>query len=142
MKKETLKLQKYESGLLRCYKTYLLKLEKKVNLLKKSKVVISGLELKQAEYFLSCMCQLLVAHPHFNFATNILHAVMPILTSSHTVARQTVKTAVEDVFKGDKRGEISFEATRLINQLVKSRKHSVRVEVVDVLRSLRLVSQC
>lgn len=139
LKKDTLKLHKYESGLLKCYKGFLLKLEKRINMFKKSGTdKKSALEIKQAEFFLSCMCELLVAHPHFNFANNILHAVCPVLTSTHTAARTTVKNAVEEVFKGDKRGEISLEATRLINHLVKSRKHNVRTEVVDVLRSLRI----
>jgi hypothetical protein len=34
LKKDTLRLHKYETALLRCYKTYLLKLEKLVNLFK------------------------------------------------------------------------------------------------------------
>jgi len=139
LKKETLKLYKYESGLLKCYKGFLLKLEKRINMFKKTGTEKkSPLDIKQAEFFLSCMCQLLVAHPHFNFATNILHAVCPILTSAHAAARTTVKNAVEEVFKGDMRGEISMEATKLINHLVKTRKHNVRPEVVDVLRSLRI----
>ena len=40
-----------------------------------------------------------VAHPHFNFANNILHAVIPILTSYNTKARLIVKKCIEDVFK-------------------------------------------
>lgn len=140
LKKETLRLQKYEAGLLKCYKLYLLKLERVINVFKKhGKVSRSPVEVKQAEFFLSCMCQLLVAHPHFNFATNILHAVTPILTSAHEAARTTVKRSLEEVFRGDMRGEISLEAARLINHLVKTRKHNVRTEVVDVLRALRSV---
>ncbi len=137
LKKETLKLQKYEAELLRCYKLYLLKLEKPLNLFKKRGKTKPALEVKQAEFFLSCMCQLLVVHPHFNFAKNILHAITPILTSGHPGARNMVKKTLEEVFKGDMRGEISLEAARLINHLVKSRKHKVRTEVVDVLRALR-----
>jgi len=138
LKKETLRLQKYESGLLKCYKVYLTKLERRINVFKKSIKVKDQLELKQSEFFLSCMCQLLVAHPHFNFALNILHAIVPILTSYNTTARTIVKKALEEVFKGDMRGEISMEACRLINNLVKSRKHNVRTEVVDVLKALRI----
>jgi len=142
LKKETLKLHKFESGLLRCYKLYLLKLEKLANLFKQrgGGKQRSGdqLQVKQALYFLNCMCQLLVAHPHFNFSKNILHAITPILSSNHPAARLVVKSAMEEVFKGDMRGEISLEAARLINHLVKSRKHNVRTEVVDVLKALRI----
>ncbi len=44
---------------------------------------------------------------------------------------------MQEVFRGDMRGEVSFEAVKLINHLVKSRKHNVRRDVVDVLLSLR-----
>jgi hypothetical protein len=48
-----------------------------------------------------------------------------------------LRKAIQEVFRGDMRGEISFEAVKLINHLVKSRKHNVRTDVVDVLLSLR-----
>ncbi len=50
------------------------------------------------------------------------------------------RKAIQEVFRGDMRGEISFEAVKLINHLVKSRKHNVRTDVVDVLLSLRSVT--
>jgi len=137
MKKDTLKLVKFETALLKCYKNYLLKLEKLVNLIK-SREVLDTAKQGQANFFLSCMCQLLTAHPHFNFATNILHAVVPILSNSNEEARNTVKRSLEEMFKDDMRGEISLDAVRLINHLVKSRKHNVRNEVVSVLLALRI----
>lgn len=137
LKKDTLALQKHESALLKCYKNYLLKLEKLVNQIK-GREVLDGPKKSQAQFFLSCMCSLLTAHPHFNFATNILHAVIPILSNSDTAARTLVRISLEEVFRGDLRGEISQEATRLINHLVKTRKHNVRKDVVDVLLALRI----
>jgi len=137
MKKDTLKLVKFETALLKCYKNYLLKLEKLVNLIK-SREVLNTARQGQASFFLNCMCQLLVCHPHFNFATNILHAVIPVLSNSNETCRNIVKKALEEVFRGDMRGEVSLEAVRLINHLVKSRKHNVRNEVVSVLLALRI----
>lgn len=142
LKKETFRLQKYEQAILKYYKSYLVKLENLVNIFKasKRKQPKDVLLIKQAEFFVTCMCTLLVEHPHFNFATNILHALTPILDSHHAGARTVVKQSIETLLKGDMKGEISLEATRLINHLVKSRKHDVKVEVVDVLRSLRIKS--
>merc|ERR1712142_342866 len=114
-----------------------LKLEKLVNLIK-SREVLDTARQGQANFFLSCMCQLLTAHPHFNFANNILHAIIPILSNSNQEARTNVKNSLEELFKSDMRGEISLEAVRLINHLVKSRKHNVRNEVVSVLLALRI----
>ena len=136
-KKDTFKLVKYESALLKCYKNYLVKLEKLVNMIKSRQSLDKATE-SQANYFLNCMCQLLTLHPHFNFAKNILHAIIPILSSSKVESRNLVKNAVEELFKSDMRGEVSLEAVRLINHLVKSRKHNVRTEVVSVLLHLRI----
>ena len=137
LKKETLKLARYEAALLKCYKNYLIKLEKLVNLIK-GKQNLDKATSSQAIFFLNCMCQLLIQHPHFNFSKNILHALVPILSNSNEEARTLVKNAIEEVFKNDMRGEVSLEAVRLINHLVKSRKHNVRTEVVSVLLYLRI----
>lgn len=137
LKKDTLKLQRYESTLLRCYKSFLLKLEKEINVLK-AKGVKNATTVKQARFYLDCMCQLLVAHPHFNFAQNILHAITPLLNHTDEATRTMVQEAVKQIFQSDMRGEISFHAVKLINQLVKTRKHRVKNEVVDVLLSLRI----
>jgi len=137
LKKDTLKLVRYESALLKCYKNYLVKLEKLVTRIKGRDKIDKATGM-QAIFFLDCMCQLLVAHPHFNFAKNILHAIVPILSSGNEEARSLVKSAVEELFRGDMRGEISLEAVRLINHLVKSRKHNVRTDVVSVLLCLRI----
>ena len=137
LKKDTLKLQKFESSLLKCYKNFLLKLEKLVNQIK-GREVLDGPRAAQAQFFLSCMCSLLTAHPHFNFSTNILHAIVPILSNSAAAARALVRRSLEEVFRADLRGEVSQEAVRLINHLVKTRKHNVRNEVVDVLLALRI----
>merc|ERR1719516_661839 len=104
----------------------------------KSRQALDKATESQANYFLNCMCQLLTAHPHFNFAKNILHAIIPILSNSNQEARTNVKNILEELFKSDMRGEISLEAVKLINHLVKSRKHNVRNEVVDVLLALRI----
>jgi len=139
LKKDTLRLQKYESALLRCYKSYLLKLEQGINLLKsKGGSTQDSIKIKQAQFFLDCMCKLLVAHPHFNYSVNILHAITPLLTHSNEKTRTIVKSTVQQVFRSDMRGEISFNAVKLINHLVKSRKHKVKNDVVDVLLSLRI----
>ena len=137
LKKDTLRLVKYENAFLKCYKNYLLKLEKLVNQIK-SRERLDETRQKQAGYFLSCMCQLLVAHPHFNFATNILHAVIPLLSNAEEGCRKMVKNSLQEVFKGDMKGEISWEAVKLINHLVKSRKHNVRPDVISVLLNLRI----
>merc|ERR1712080_1635 len=103
LKKDTLKLQRYETTLLRCYKSYLLKLEKEVNVLK-AKGSKTATKIKQAEFYLDCMCKLLIAHPHFNYAQNILHAITPLLNHASESTRTIVKDTVQQVFQADMRG--------------------------------------
>ena len=57
------------------------------------------LTMKQAECFLTYMCDLLLAHPTFNFSFNILHAITPVLDSNKPNARLIVKKTIEQVFK-------------------------------------------
>jgi nucleolar complex protein 3 len=61
-----------------------------------------------------------------------------LLSNSCAQARGLVRRSLEEVFRGDLRGEVSMEATRLINHLVKSRKHNVKTDVVDVMLALRI----
>merc|ERR1712013_710660 len=67
-----------------------------VNLIK-SREVLDTARQGQANFFLSCMCQLLTAHPHFNFAPNILHAIIPILSNSNQEAKHNVRNEVVSV---------------------------------------------
>merc|ERR1719509_179142 len=94
--------QEFENGILKSYKSYLLKLEKYVNYFKAGKKTQpkDAILMKQAEYFLSYMCELLVAHPSFNFACNIMHAIVPVLNARQSSARLMVKKAIQEVFKG------------------------------------------
>lgn len=139
-KKEVRGIQDFENGILKAYKSFLLKLEIYVNYFKagKKKALTDAVKMKQAELYLSFMCELLVAHPTFNFSFNILHAIIPVLDARQSSARLIVRQTLEKVFKGDMKGEISYEACRLINHLVKSRKHYVNMDAIDVLRSLRI----
>ena len=71
LKKDTLKLHKFETGLLSCVKSYLVKLSKTVRAAASirdaaSQVYLSGL------YSLQCLCQLFVAHPNFNFTNHVV----------------------------------------------------------------------
>ena len=126
LKKETLKLNKYEQGVLNCTKNYLVKLEK----LAKGQSSSRGTAL-------SCMCQILVSHPHFNFASNVVAFVTPFLCSGALELRSMVKDSLSQLFREDRRGEISAAVVRKINHYCKTKK-TVRKEMLEVLLSLRL----
>lgn len=55
------------------------------------------------------MCELLVAHPYFNFAQNIAQVLVPFLNHKNQVVREEIKTSCETIFKEDKKGEITLK---------------------------------
>lgn len=134
LKKETLKLQKFEKALLNCAKNHLMKLEKQLKLARKKRKDVSALSF----HALHCLCDLLVAHPQFNYAPNIIKLVVPYLDHPNPEMRARTKTCFEQLFKEDKKGEISLAAVRGIKTFVKSKKYVVQKEVIEAMLTLRL----
>ena len=130
-KKETLRLRKYETAILNCSKSYLMKLEK---VIKRTRITNNPV----GAHALACLCDLLVAHPQFNYAPNIIKLVVPYLDCPSEDARFAVRAAFERLFAGDKRGEISLVAVRHIKSYVKSRKYACRAAAIECLLKLRL----
>ncbi|EFN69036.1 Nucleolar complex protein 3-like protein [Camponotus floridanus] len=141
LKKETLALQNYEATLLSSYKNYLKRLEKISKILRKKKGdtrSVNEREMRLGEIALSCMCELLTTHPYFNFSVNIANYILPFLDNKQRNIRERVAQCISQIFKDDKRGQLSLTIVRKLNQYIKSRKHSVHPEVITVLLSLRI----
>lgn len=141
LKKETLALQNYEATLLSSYKNYLKRLEKISKILRKKKGdtrSVNEREMRLGEIALSCMCELLTTHPYFNFSVNIANYILPFLDNKQKTVRERVAQCISQIFKDDKRGQLSLTIVRKLNQYIKSRKHSVHPEVITVLLSLRI----
>lgn len=116
VKKETLALQNYEATLLRNYKHYLQKLEKMSSVLKKKKG--DGRQLKEQQIELgklavTCMCDLLITHPYFNYSINIANFLIPLLDNKYEFIRQHVAKCISQIFKEDKRVELSLTVRNL-----------------------------
>lgn len=111
MKKETLQLQNYEAVLLKSYKQYLQKLEKMSNILRKKAGdtrIVNEREILLGEMAVMCMCELLVKHPYFNFSLNIANFLIPLLNNKKASVREKILKYISEVFKEDKRGELSL----------------------------------
>ncbi|KAL1116558.1 hypothetical protein AAG570_005030 [Ranatra chinensis] len=142
LKKDTRMLQTYEKRLLKGYKTYLTRLEKMASKLYRRKGdtrEVTGREVALGELAVDCLGQLLCAHPYFNYSANIVQLLTPYLDNSRPSVRTVVTSAFTEVFRQDKRGDITLQIVRRINDLVKKRKHVVKREVVSVLSSLQLI---
>lgn len=141
LKKDTLALQKYEATLLKNYKSYLQRLEKISKILRTKNGNMQSVneqEMQLGETAVSCMCELLAVHPYFNFSVNIANYVLPLLDNKRSNIREKVAQCISQIFKEDKRGQLSFTIVRKLNQYIKSRKHSVHSEVISVLLALRI----
>ncbi|XP_032087586.1 nucleolar complex protein 3 homolog [Thamnophis elegans] len=84
VKKETQKLREFEEVLVSQYKFYLENLEQcikdwKQRKLKKSNVISVKAYKGLAEIAVKCLCELLVALPHFNFHNNIIALLVPLM---------------------------------------------------------------
>nr|CAD7409092.1 unnamed protein product [Timema poppensis] len=140
-KKTTLELQGFERELLRHYKSYLQKMERLASIFQKKKGHNNDLPQqieKLGELAINCLCDLLVAHPYFNFSKNLVQMLVPFLNCRLPSIRQTCAKCFKTVFRGDKRGQITLDIVRRINHLVKSRSHSVHCEVLSIFLVLRI----
>jgi len=133
LKKETLKLQKYEQAVLTATKKFLVKLEKIVSTTSDQATV------HVKETALSSMCELLVAHPQFNYAQNIVAFVTPQLCSGIPQLRAIVLKNLQALLKSDKRGEITHAVVKRINHFLKTKKRDrIKPEMLEALLALKL----
>ncbi|KAM9773052.1 nucleolar complex protein 3 homolog [Syngnathus typhle] len=143
VKKETQQLREFEEGLLSQYKFYLEDLEQcirdwKQKKSKRSQAVslerYSGL----AGVAVRCLCELLLALPHFNFHNNILVALAPLMNDPVKTVSDMCCRTFSELFHQDKVGGTSLAAVRVISGLVKSLNFNVRPQVLRTLLSVRI----
>ncbi|NWS20239.1 NOC3L protein, partial [Pachyramphus minor] len=143
VKKETQKLREFEEGLVSQYKFYLENLEQtikdwKQRKLKKSNVISLKAYKGLAEVAVKCLCELLVALPHFNFHNNIIVLIVPLMNDRSKVISELCFEAVKKLFKQDKLGYASLGVVKVISGLVRGRNYDVRPEVLKVFLHLRI----
>ncbi|NXF03768.1 NOC3L protein, partial [Smithornis capensis] len=143
VKKETQKLREFEEGLVSQYKFYLENLEQtikdwKQRKLKKSNVISLKAYKGLAEVAVKCLCELLVALPHFNFHNNIIVLIVPLMNDPSKMISELCFEAVKKLFKQDKLGYASLGVVKVISGLVRGRNYDVRPEVLKVFLHLRI----
>ena len=83
-----------------------------------------------------CMCGLLRALPNFNYRTDLLRALVPLMGGEDVVVAEACTEAVGSVLS-DCGGEAALEAVQLLAELVKQRGCLAPEYTLEVLRSLR-----
>ncbi|XP_056101943.1 nucleolar complex protein 3 homolog [Rhinichthys klamathensis goyatoka] len=143
VKKETQQLREFEEGLVSQYKFYLEDLEQTIKDWKQKKQKRSQAVSLQcykglAEVAIRCICDLLVALPHFNFHNNIIVMVVPLMNDPIRTVSEMSCEAVRKLLKQDKLGQASLAMVKVISGMVKSRNYNVKPEVLKCLLCLRI----
>ncbi|KAK2865975.1 hypothetical protein Q7C36_002031 [Tachysurus vachellii] len=143
LKKETQQLREFEEGLVSQYKFYLENLEQtikdwKQKKMKASQAVALGSYKGLAEVAIRCLCELLVALPHFNFHNNVIVAVVALMNDPNKKVSAMCCEAVRNLLKQDKLGQASLATVRVISGMVKGRNYNVKTEVLNTLLCLRI----
>ncbi|XP_062271114.1 LOW QUALITY PROTEIN: nucleolar complex protein 3 homolog [Scomber scombrus] len=143
VKKDTQQLREFEEGLVSQYKFYLEDLEQTVKdwkqqKKKRSQAVSFSSYLSLAEVAVRCLCELLLALPHFNFHNNIIVVLVPLMNDPASKVSGMCCDAFRKLFQQDKLGGASLAVVRVISGLVKRLNYNVRPEVLMTLLSLRI----
>lgn len=141
LKKTTREVYGNEGKLLKYYQMFLKNLEETFTPLKEGKKVkkVDEVTKRNAIFALKCMSDLLIAMPHFNFSQNIVNALIPFSAHKLDEVRLPVCAAFKQLFKEDKRGEISLQAVRQVNHLIKNKRHhQIPPDTLDMLITLRI----
>jgi nucleolar complex protein 3 len=87
-----------------------------------------------------CICQILIAHPHFNFRNNLLTVIIPLMNDWSTDGKVALCCcdAVSQLFQQDSTGEVSVEALKIITRLIKSKSYRIRKEILDTFLDLQV----
>ncbi|GIL93115.1 hypothetical protein Vretifemale_20565 [Volvox reticuliferus] len=136
--KEVAKLREYEQTLLKSYQAYLRSLLDAAQCVQKGTGTLS-----HSRVAMRCLTGLLTSHPHFNYTSDILQAVVQRMASldpeTRSLACEAVRGLLEREDCGDEggAGRAALEAVQLVADLIRKRKCVAHPEVVRTLSVLR-----
>lgn len=104
----------YEDALLMHYKKYLQKLEKLTSGISKGQRKTSQEYRKMAEIATTCLCELVGAHPYFNFAQNIAQLLVYLSNCNILNIRTKVMECFQQLFREDSKFDLSLFVSKLL----------------------------
>ena len=129
LSKEVRKQHNFESMLLRTYQSFLRVL------FKKSKSGIKQVRVTACK----CACKLLRANYMFNYRSDLLKQVVPLMNSKISEVATVAVDCVEDLFRIDNDGEATLEVLQLIADYIRrSTNCSLNGRMIDIIRVIRL----
>ncbi|XP_053679040.1 nucleolar complex protein 3 homolog [Anopheles nili] len=141
LKKDTLARVNFESKLLTYYKQFLKQMEMITNsysqkMRRSEKLSIETRQL--LETAVQCMCDLVLAHPYFNYSPNIIQLLVLMLNNPKDTVRKAVHSCFSSLFKTDTRLDLTNHTVRHINMLIKKKQRKVFPEMISCLKSLQI----
>lgn len=104
----------YEDDLLLHFKKYLQRLEKLTSSISKGQRRVTIEHGKLAEIAASCLCDLVLAHPYFNFGQNIAQLLVYLLNCGKLSIRTQVMNCLKQLFQEDSRYDLSLFVSCLL----------------------------
>lgn len=138
VRKTTLERITYETALLQQFKKYLQKLEKITSCISKKGGHRTPQKVKMAEVAVGCLCDILSAHPYFNYVQNIAQLLVYMLNCRYQSVRERINKCFREIFVDDKKFDMTLFIIRRINHLIKSKSNNVFLEVITCLLALRI----
>lgn len=137
VKKHTFERVNFENALLSYYKIYLQKLEIFANAVSQKKrgfhQPLTPDTILLAELGVKCMCDLLLAHPYFNFSQNIAQMLVFLSNNKYVSIRKMVSDTFIEIYKTDKRLDLALYIIRRTNFLIKTKSNNVYADVLHPL---------
>ncbi|KJE88702.1 hypothetical protein CAOG_00300 [Capsaspora owczarzaki ATCC 30864] len=147
--KEIKKIQAFETALLGQYQQFLLFLDKCtkdfVGLGNKhgedKNELATESVIKLAECAITCMGELLLQNPYFNFSVNLIATLVPLMgvRKPENFAAPICATIVS-LFQNDPKGEAVLDVVKVVAKLVKAKNYNLPRTIVDPFLRLRLDS--
>ncbi|EDW38133.1 GL12190 [Drosophila persimilis] len=138
VRKATLERVTFENALLQQFKKFLQKLEQFTAQVNKRGGVKNPQTVKLATVAVQCMCELLEAHPYFNYVQNIAQLLVYMLNCHYGTMRQAVNKCFRSLFANDKKLDMSLFIVRRINHLIKTKQNNVHVECITCMMGLKI----
>ncbi|XP_040168724.1 nucleolar complex protein 3 homolog [Anopheles arabiensis] len=141
LKKDTLARVNFENKLLTYYKQLLKHIEGITSkytkkLLRSEKQSVETRQL--LEMAVQCMCDLVLAHPYFNYSPNLVQVLVLMLNNTKETIRKMVHTCFSVLFKTDTRLDLTQHTVRHINMLIKKKQRNVFPEMISCLKNLQI----
>lgn len=146
LKIETRELREYESCLLKYYGSYISKLQRMTECVKKRKQsnfydqALPNFAAKEKISLVGtrCLCSLMLSHSNFNLNQTIIDTVAPLMSSRLKSIRELAFEHVTRLFREDRTGQVSLMAVKSAGKIIRAYKMNVDPLVIQSFLHLRI----